>query len=86
MCLARWCFRKFTKFRSALPSGSSFLINHQNKKTPTDSHLYRFRASATDTLYAVVTMADAGHIQWKMIRDKGSVSLMLSKVPENLHH
>jgi hypothetical protein len=44
------------------------------------------RASATDTLYAVVTMVNAGHMQWKMIRDKDSVSLMLSKVPENLHH
>ena len=43
------------------------------------------RASATDTVYAVVTMADAGHMQWKMIRDKDSLSLMLSKVPANLH-
>ncbi|HLA58830.1 MAG TPA: hypothetical protein VK622_08715, partial [Puia sp.] len=43
------------------------------------------RASATDTLYAAVTMQAAGRMQWKMIRDKDSISLMLSKVPENLH-
>jgi hypothetical protein len=42
--------------------------------------------SATDTLYAAVTMPAVGHMQWKMICDKDSFYLMLSKVPENLHH
>jgi hypothetical protein len=42
-------------------------------------------ASATDTLYAAVTMPGVGHMHWKMVRDKDTVSLMLTKVPENLH-
>jgi hypothetical protein len=44
------------------------------------------RASATDTLYAAVTMPATGYMQWKMVRDKDTVSLMLTKVPENLHY
>ncbi|HEV3224504.1 MAG TPA: hypothetical protein VGZ90_16610 [Puia sp.] len=43
------------------------------------------RASATDTMYAVVNMPDPGHMQWKMVRGKNTVSLMLTKVPEKLH-
>jgi hypothetical protein len=43
------------------------------------------RASATDTLYAAITIQAVGHMQWKMVRDKDTVSLMLTKVPENLH-
>lgn len=43
------------------------------------------RASATDTLYAAVTMPATGRMQWKMVQDKDTVSLMLSKVSEKLH-
>jgi hypothetical protein len=43
------------------------------------------RSSATDTLYAAVTMPGAGHMQWKMFLDKDTVSLMLTKVSEKLH-
>jgi hypothetical protein len=41
--------------------------------------------SARDTLYAAVTMSATGHMQWKMVRDKDSLLLILTKVPENMH-
>jgi hypothetical protein len=43
------------------------------------------RASATDTMYAVVKMPAPGHMQWKMVRGKDTVSLTLTKVPEKFH-
>jgi len=43
------------------------------------------RTSGTDTLYAAVTMRDAGHMEWKMVRAKDTVFLALTKVPEHLH-
>ena len=44
------------------------------------------RASTADTLYAVLTKSTAGQMQWKIVRDKDTVSLMLTKVQESLHH
>jgi hypothetical protein len=43
------------------------------------------RASETDTIYAVIDMPAPGHMQWKMVQGKDTVSLVLTKVPEKLH-
>jgi hypothetical protein len=42
-------------------------------------------ASAQDTLYASVTMPVSGHMQWKMVGNKNTIFLTLTKVPEKLH-
>ncbi|HWK08350.1 MAG TPA: hypothetical protein VNS58_32210 [Puia sp.] len=44
------------------------------------------RTSAADTLYAIVTKPTAGHMQWKMAGYKDTMSLLLTKMPENLHY
>jgi hypothetical protein len=42
-------------------------------------------ASAADTLYATVAKSTAGHMQWKMVHYKDTISLLLTKMPEKLH-
>jgi hypothetical protein len=41
--------------------------------------------STTEMMYAVVTMLAPGHMQWKMVCGKDTISLVLTKVPEKLH-
>ena len=48
--------------------------------------VFHFRSAAADTLYATVTKTTEGHMQWKMVHYKDTVSLLLTKIPENLHH
>jgi hypothetical protein len=39
-----------------------------------------------DTLYAVATMMNAGHMQWRISGHKDTVLLSLTKIREDLHH
>jgi len=42
--------------------------------------------SAPDTFYAAVTIPVANQMEWKITGDEGDVFLLLTRVPEKLHH
>ena len=48
--------------------------------------VFHSRPSGNDTLYATVTKPAAGPMRWEMVRDRDTVSLLLTKVAEKLHH
>ena len=61
------------------------MTGHYSYTEPEQTIRFRIYSSATDTMYAIVTMPAPGHMRWKMVFNKDSVFLELTKVQENLH-